>query len=181
MTCSDCNRDREKYAKGLCSSCYDRQNRKRGECGECGQKTCRPAYKMCLGCLNTVFKPRLGTDTSDESRKKMSASHIGLNAGENHPNWKGGLTDINTTIRRSWASKVWRKTVMELDDYTCAFCKIRGGNLEVHHIKRFSEYPELRFDITNGITLCKDCHDETKGREEHFEEECYKLLEFRLP
>ena len=44
------------------------------------------------------------------------------------------------------------------DDYTCQQCKVRGGRLEAHHVKSFAIHPELRFDVDNGITLCKSCH-----------------------
>ena len=52
----------------------------------------------------------------------------------------------------------WRKKVYERDKYTCQICGIKGGKLNAHHIHKYSQYPALRYDIDNGITLCEDCH-----------------------
>jgi len=79
--------------------------------------------------------------------------------GENHHNWKGGITDENRKIRTSIEYKNWRISVFERDDYTCQVCKIRGGTLNADHIKPFCLYPDLRLSLENGRTLCKDCHD----------------------
>jgi len=52
----------------------------------------------------------------------------------------------------------WRTKVFERDDYTCQDCGKGGGNLNAHHIERWSEAPELRFDVDNGVSLCVECH-----------------------
>lgn len=61
-------------------------------------------------------------------------------------------------IRRSGTYSKWRTDVFERDDYTCAICGKRGGELNAHHIKPFAQFPDDRFDVDNGITLCKACH-----------------------
>lgn len=74
--------------------------------------------------------------------------------GEKHPGWKGGL-------RRSLGTfeyKQWRISVFKRDGYMCVDCGKVGGYLEADHIKPWSLFPELRFDINNGRTLCRSCH-----------------------
>ena len=77
-------------------------------------------------------------------------------------NWKGGVTPLNEKIRHSLEMNQWRRAVFERDNYTCQFCKARNGNgkkiiLNADHIKPFSKFPELRFDVNNGRTLCFEC------------------------
>jgi len=54
----------------------------------------------------------------------------------------------------------WRESVLLRDDYRCVVCGATN-QLEADHIKPWSIYPELRFDISNGQTLCKSCHKKT--------------------
>src|ERR1022692_4646359 len=55
----------------------------------------------------------------------------------------------------------WRKAVFSRDNYTCQDCGVKGGRLQAHHIKAFKAFPELRHTLSNGLTLCLDCHKKT--------------------
>lgn len=81
--------------------------------------------------------------------------------GEKNWNWKGGVSPINERLRKSKEYKLWRVAVFERDDYTCQECGIKGGELHADHIKPFAFYPQLRFAIDNGRTLCVNCHRQT--------------------
>jgi len=85
----------------------------------------------------------------------------GRGVGENHWNWQGGKTKELKRLRGTAQYISWRKAVFERDDYTCLFCGIRGVTLNADHILPFAFFPELRFDISNGRTLCEECHRTT--------------------
>lgn len=79
-------------------------------------------------------------------------------SGENHWNWKGGISSEREFIKSSADYYRWRKSVFARDNYICQCCGAKNTYIEAHHIYNFSDFLELRFDINNGITLCSDCH-----------------------
>ncbi len=85
--------------------------------------------------------------------QKGSKSHL----------WKGGKTELSKLVRTRVKYKEWRRVVFQRDKYVCQKCNIVSGNgkaiyLHAHHKKSFSKFPKLRYRVSNGITLCKDCH-----------------------
>ena len=94
----------------------------------------------------------------------------------NKLNWKGGITKRHQLIRSTPEYKIWRSRVFERDNWTCQTCGKRGSYLEAHHIKKiftiikenniYSSKDAKRcqelWDINNGVTLCKECHNLTK-------------------
>lgn len=66
--------------------------------------------------------------------------------------------------------KEFRRKVLKRDKYTCQVCKSRiRKNLEVHHIMTWADASSLRYDVDNGITLCKQCHKNITGQEVYYQ------------
>jgi hypothetical protein len=80
--------------------------------------------------------------------------------GDKNPSWKGGVTPESHKIRNSIEYSLFRKSCFERDNFTCQKTRVSGGDLIVHHINNFKDFPELRFAIDNGITLSRQSHNE---------------------
>lgn len=106
----------------------------------CGNKD-----KVSLQCFNR------GQRCSFCNKKKM--------IGENHPFYNPKLTDEERYKNRDYSEYInWRKSVYERDSYTCVTCNNRGGDLNAHHLDGYGWCEERRTDVSNGVTLCNDCH-----------------------
>lgn len=126
----------------------------------CSRKCANKNFPFQLtekGRQSMIEKIRLihtGRKNSLATRKKMSDSARGK---KNH-NYINGSSKCREKLYESIFYKDWRRSVFERDNYTCQECFKRGGFLQAHHIKRWSLFPNLRFDINNGKTLCRECH-----------------------
>lgn len=108
---------------------------------------------------NLVHGGRKGIKQTPESNEKRRKSLIGLKRysqrGEKHYCWNGGKSRGKHGTPEY---KEWRLNVFGRDGYTCQDCGARGVYLYAHHIKPWSKFIELRYVISNGITLCMKCH-----------------------
>ena len=102
--------------------------------------------------------PLTGKERLPEHREAISKGHLK----------RLGQTECVDTRDGGLTSK-WKLAVKKRDNYTCQSCGIKHDELErkkndvtswlhAHHIKSWREFPDLRFEVTNGITLCWQCH-----------------------
>jgi predicted HNH restriction endonuclease len=100
----------------------------------------------------------LRSNYASPSYKEMVAAAQRPCSGENHWNWKGGITPVNQQERNTEEVLQWRKKVYQRDMYHCRLCKTNSDKLHAHHILPWSSFPEKRTEVSNGITLCETCH-----------------------
>jgi hypothetical protein len=177
--CSICNKEFTTYIETqICCSL---------ECGNKHKKNTK--ILICANCNNeferTVSEIYWGNKRGNEnvfcSAKCKREYHI----GENHPSYienRTKLKDQNKSIRWSTEMKVWRKEIYARDNYSCQMCGNKSGInnvvvLNAHHIERFIDNKDMRFNIENGITLCETCHKLTYGKEKYFEQYFKNILE----
>jgi len=115
----------------------------------------------------------LGGKHTEETKKRIGLAF----RGDKHPNWKGGITPLVMKIRLCPRTKIWRDSIFSRDNFTCHLCGKRGGRIEADHypipfseifkknlIKSLDQAIECKefWDINNGRTLCRPCHDKNK-------------------
>jgi hypothetical protein len=143
------------YDKIICQ-CGNTKDPKANKCVKCFYLSIKRPNKKCIECGNQ-FEPKTNRG------KLCSLNCMKINRQKNskwdkNPNFKGGVGSLNQIERRSSKFKEWRISVFERDKYTCVDCGKLGGTLHAHHILPFATHKELRFEITNGKTLCVKCH-----------------------
>jgi 5-methylcytosine-specific restriction endonuclease McrA len=114
-----------------------------------------------------------GKKLNKEERRKISEARKGIPnlskgkkrphcSGEKHWNWIKDRTKLKKKQERNdSAYKEWRRKVLERDNYKCVICGekyTKEYKLVVHHILPWRDYPEERYNINNGITLCQAHH-----------------------
>lgn len=114
------------------------------DCGNivvCATADLRRGSTTSCGCFN---------------RQRSSEAH----RGSRNVNYNPALTDEDRLAHRDLtANKTWVKQVLSRDNYTCQVCGIRGGRTLVgHHLDGWHWAKDRRFDVSNGATLCIECH-----------------------
>jgi arsenate reductase-like glutaredoxin family protein len=107
--------------------------------------------------------PSYGKIKSRVTREKISKTRIekGIAKGSNNPRFIDGRSIFKNSMYNDEIYKMWRNAVFQRDSYICTSCNKKKKRIEAHHIKPQCDYPELIYDIDNGITLCLECHRKT--------------------
>lgn len=185
-TCKDCGElkfikhfKRDKCMKdghyNFCEKCrYIRMKKYECICKNCGKSFIGKKNQefCCIECKNKTHSenlkgdknPFFGKKHSKETKKKMSENHADFTK-EKHPRWKSDMTQEEREIRDTFKRvnneyKKWRIEVYKRDNYTCKCCGQTKGGLNAHHLNGYDNFKSQRYDVNNGVTLCKDCHKE---------------------
>lgn len=99
--------------------------------------------------------------------------------GSSNPSWKGGMKFRKPHEHKHLCSKYknWASSVKSRDKWKCKIANSDcNGQLEAHHILNWIDYPELRYEINNGITLCHAHHPRKWAEEKRLISEFQELV-----
>ena len=134
----------------------ERQNRRTGNKRAKAGK--RPPHLLVL--QQQIAEDRKGKTYEEIYGEERAKQEVKQRQETHRARAKGKPRRVDVRPRQgiSFEYNEWRKAVFKRDDYTCQRCGKRGGRLQAHHIKAWAKYPDLRYDVANGITYCVECH-----------------------
>lgn len=151
------------------------EHRKRLSDSHRGKAPNNKGKKMSQEFKDKCRKRMLGTKPSKETIEKR----VSQMRGNKHWRWMEDRSSVDLNKRR-WNTKEcirWREEVFTRDNYCCRISNQDcDGEVQAHHILRWSEYPELRFNINNGITLCHRHHPRKAAEEKRLVPDFQKLV-----
>jgi len=113
----------------------------------------------------------LGKNRPPHSKETIKKMKLSAKRGEESHRWIKDRTKLKKTgeankDRRSSAYITWRKNVLLRDNFKCKIANQDCNDKVIaHHILGYTEYPELRYKINNGITLCQAHHPRKRAEE----------------
>jgi len=126
------------------------------------------AHKQAISTAMIGKRNSLGTKRSLAYRKNLSDYWTRNKTLHNH--YKDGRYIERASERivamQGLEYRLWREAVFTRDNFTCVRCGTYGGTIQADHIKTWAEYPDLRYAIDNGRTLCVPCHRSRRKWEE---------------
>jgi len=118
-------------------------------------------FRRQWGNPETRQRLMAGIKKRSQSEQWQSAAHF--QKGEKHPRFTGAKNRERAVAISRYQYKEWRLAVYKRDRFTCRDCGEHSRKLVAHHIKEWANHPDLRYDVSNGITLCETCHDKRHG------------------
>ena len=124
----------------------------------------KAGYSICAcecGAIKDINNIRLKNGTTLSCgclQKEIFKSNRSDLRGTKHPNWKGGISGLRPRMMATKKYKTWRRVIYERDEYTCQKCNQVGYKLNAHHTSSYAEDKNNRLSVSNGITLCEECH-----------------------
>ena len=135
------------------------------------------------GTYEEAFGIEIATQMKEKMRqaklgKKMPWNSVPTRIGENSPRWIKDRTKIkNDKERGGQLHHQWSKDVKRRDNWKCKLSNENCSNrLQAHHILSWKDYPELRYKINNGITLCHAHHPRRRAEEKRLIDTFQKLV-----
>lgn len=137
----------------FCGKEFTSKNRKRKYCSRscvCKHRSANNVGRICRVC-NTKFYVQISR-LKKGCGKYCSLTCMGVEKRKD-----------SSYIERRGSKEYhdWKFECLDRDHYKCVLCGATKSkdNIEVHHIMPFAKYVDLRFDVSNGMTVCETCHE----------------------
>jgi len=121
--------------------------------------------------LSEKAKQRCTKEWKENLSKKLRGRDIYWARGESHYLYKKDRAKLakysnGNEYRNSSLHREWSQLVKNRDGWKCKISNNNCfGKVVAHHILPWSKFPELRYEVNNGITLCHFHHPRKRNDE----------------